>query len=130
MSISNIYVDVLKYGAENLSRGITYREAIKHLGNKAPKGDFEVYFNNWFYDNFHSEKIPALKKKHSETVILSKVELKEANDQQVFLTSSAYFKLMSFSGDGLSKDTAISLILSTASLVISISVFIFILIRY
>ncbi len=130
MSISNIYVDVLKYGAENLSRGITYREAIKHLGNKAPKGDFEVYFNNWFYDNFHSEKIPALKKKHSETVILSKEELKEANDQQVFLTSSAYFKLMSFSGDGLSKDTAISLILSTASLVISISVFIFILIRY
>lgn len=130
MSISNIYVDVLKYGAENLSRGITYTEAVRHLGNKAPGGDFELYFNNWFYDNFHSENIPALKKKHSETVILSKEELEEANEQQVFLTSSAYFKLLSFSKDGLSKDSAISLILSTASLVISISVFIFILIRY
>ncbi|MFO7809952.1 MAG: hypothetical protein R6V47_01090 [Candidatus Delongbacteria bacterium] len=130
MSISNIYIEVLKYGAENLNRGVTYNEAIRHLGRNAPKGDFELYFNNWFYDNFHSEKVPVLKRKQSEAVILSRDELKEANDKQVFLTSSAYFKLMSFSNDGMSKEAIISLIISSTAFVISIATYLFILIRY
>lgn len=130
MKTSNIYVEVLKYGAEQLNRGITYNEALKYLGNKAPKGDFELYFNNWFYDNFHSESVPVLKKKKSENVILTKEDLDQANNEQVFLTSSAYFKLMSFSNDSVSKETVISLILSSTALVISVAIYLFILIRY
>lgn len=127
MTKSNIYIDVLNYGAENLNRGITYEEAIRYLGNRAPKGDFEMYFNNWFYDNFHSENIPALKKKQSETVILTKEELSEANTQQVFLTSSAYFKLITLTNDSVSKENLISLIFSSVSIVISLVLFIYIL---
>jgi hypothetical protein len=126
---SNIYIEVLKYGAENLNRGITYKEAIKHLGHKAPQGDFELYFNNWFYDNFHSEKIPVLKKKQSETVILTRDELNEANEQQVFLTSSAYFKFMTYSSDGISKEVLISLILASVAFVVSIAVYLYALIK-
>ncbi len=130
MKSSNIYIDVLKYGAENLNRGITYSEAIRHLGSSAPKGDFELYFNNWFYDNFHSENIPVLKRKQSETVILTRDELKEANSQQVFLTSSAYFKLMTLQNDSVLKETIISLMFSSVSFVISIVLFIYILFKF
>ncbi len=130
MKASNIYVDVLKYGADNLNRGVTYTEAISYLGQKAPRGDFELYFNNWFYDNFHSENIPVLKKKQSETVILTKDDLTEANSQQVFLTSSAYFKLMTLMNDSVSKETVISLMFSSVSFVISIVLFIYILFKF
>ncbi len=130
MKISNIYIDVLKYGAENLNRGITYDEAIRHLGAMAPKGDFELYFNNWFYDNFHSENIPVLKTKQSESVILTKEDLIEANSQQVFLTSPAYFKLMTYTNDSVSKETVICMMFSSVSFVISIVLFIYILFRF
>jgi hypothetical protein len=130
MKSSNIYIDVLRYGAENLNRGITYAEAIRQLGSRAPKGDFELYFNNWFYDNFHSESIPELKRKQSETVILTKEELNEANNQQVFLTSAAYFKLMSFSNDNVSKETVINLIFSSVAFVISLVLFVYVLFKF
>lgn len=129
MKSSNIYIEVLKYGAENLNRGVTYKEVIRHLGGKAPQGDFELYFNNWFYDNFHSENIPVLKKKQSETVILTREDLNQANELQVFLTSSAYFKFLTYSRDGISKELLISLILSSVSFVISIAVYLYILIK-
>jgi len=129
MKKPNIYLEVLKYGAENMSRGITYKEALWHLGANAPKGDFEIYFNNWFYDNFHSENVPVLKKKQNENVILTREDLEQANTQQVFLTSNAYFKYCSYSANGISKETLISLILASVSLVISIAIYLFILIR-
>jgi len=129
MKKTNIYLEVLRYGAENLNSGVTYEQAIKQLGFNAPGGDFELYFNNWFYDNFHSEHIPVLRKKHNENVILSRDDLKEANSQKVFMTSNAYFKYMSYSGDNIPKETMISLILASASLVISIAIYLFILIR-
>jgi len=129
MKKTNIYLEVLRYGAENLNGGISYDQAIKQLGYNAPGGDFELYFNNWFYDNFHSENIPVLRKKQNENVILASADLKEANGQKVFMTSNAYFKYMSYSGDSISKETLISLILASASLVISIAIYLFILIR-
>jgi hypothetical protein len=129
MKKTNIYLEVLKYGAENLSRGITYNDAVKYLGYNAPGGDFELYFNNWFYDNFHSENVPVLKKKQNENVILTKEDLSEANGHVVFLTSNAYFKYMTYSADNMPKETMISLIFASVSLVISIAIYLFILIR-
>jgi hypothetical protein len=129
MKKTNIYLEVLKFGAENMSMGISYNEALKHLGYNAPKGDFELYFNNWFYDNFHSECVPVLKKKQNESVILTRDDLNEANGHKVFLTSSAYFKYMSYTSDGVSKGTLVSIILASVSLVISLATYLFILIR-
>lgn len=92
--INNIYISSLEFGAKHFPDGISYNQLLAHLDSleKKPIGEFEEYFQQWFFKNFFEFNTFRNLNQPQSGGIAHKSNYISLYDKKLVMTADAYFK--------------------------------------
>ena len=98
-NISNIYIDALSLGSKNMSNGISFNDLKDRLCSKGYtiEGEFEKYFEHWFFSNFfHKSATWEVKKFETGSTRILSHNLSQYHKDKCMLTGEAFMNYIEY----------------------------------